>query len=166
MADIQSKKIRKCGNCGKEGHDKRKCPKVEVKPETKDEPQTIYALTFKDDNGDSVHESVTLYASIEGLVRGIEKMIMQTREDLCHDEDDDEPDTTVIPSHYKPLFYYTEQETLKNVQIPTKEYVESVLNADYKRSHLDGLIIKVGSDLGGSACFGCEISVHKKMLNS
>lgn len=165
MSETQPKKIRKCGNCGQEGHDKRKCPKVEVKPEIKVEPQTIYALTYKEDNGDSVSDYVTLYASIDGLVAGIGKMIQGTREDLCHDDDDDEPDTAVVPSHYKPLFYYTEQETLKNVPIPTKEYVESVLNAGYNRSHLDGLIIKVGRDLGGSSCFGCEISVHKKTLN-
>ena len=165
MADQDHKKTRKCGNCGQEGHDKRKCPKVEVKPEIKAEPQTIYTLTFKEDNGDSVHDYVTLYASVDGLVRGIEETIVETRERLCQDDDEDEPDNTVVPSHYRPLFYYTDQETLKNAPIPTKEYVESVLNAGFEREHLEGLIIKVCRELGGAACFACEISVHKKTLN-
>lgn len=166
MADQENKKVRKCGNCGHEGHDKRKCPKVEVKPEIKAEPQTIYVLMYKEDNGDSVHDHITLYASVDGLVRGIEETIVEIRNVLFDDEDDedDEDDDTIVPSHYRTLLYYTEQETLKNVPIPTKEYVESVLNAGFERQHLDGLIIKVGNELGGAACFGCEISVHKKTL--
>jgi hypothetical protein len=165
MSDTaEPKKARKCGNCGKEGHDKRKCPKVEIPPETKAEPQTIYALICKEDNGDSISEYVSLYASIDGLVKGIEKTIVSTRTDLDQD-DDDPPDTTKVPREYKDLFYYTEDETLKNAPIPTKEYVESVLNAGSKRSHLNGLILKIGETMGGAAGFGFELAVQKKTVN-
>ena len=167
MADQETKKARKCGNCGQEGHTKRKCPKLEVKPEIKAEPQTIYALTYKEDNGDSVYEHVTLYASIDGLVRGIEQTIVNNRADLCHEDDehDEDKDDYDIPDYANKLFYYTNQESLKDVPIPTKEYVESVVAAGSNRDHLDGLIIKVGHELGGAAGFACEISIHKKKLN-
>lgn len=165
MADSSQKKTRKCGNCGQEGHDKRTCQKVEVKPETKAEPQTIYALQYKEDNGDSVDDCVTLYASIDGLVKGIEDWIVNTRTDLCHKDDDydEDKDHYDIPCYAKDLFYYTNQESLKDVPIPKKEDVEKVLNSN--KYHLKGLLIKVGAELGGSACFACEISVQKKTLN-
>lgn len=169
MADTTNKKARKCGNCGEAGHDKRKCPKIEnpieVKSQIQTQPQTIYALECAEDNGDDVDRSTMLYASIDGLVKGIEDWIVNTRTDLCHEDDDydEDKDHYDIPCYAKDLFYYTNQESLKDVPIPKKEDVEKVLNSN--KYHLKGLIIKVGAELGGSPCFACEISVHKKKLN-
>lgn len=167
----EQKKAIKCGVCGQEGHNKRTCPTakpervLEVKTEVKQEPQIIYALEYADDNGDEVFRNTTLYASLDGLMTGIEKLIRGVQTDLFTDEDElSDTEDEDPPSYAKDLFYYTHHESMKNVPIPTREYVESVLN-NTKRRHLDGMIVKVGSVLGGSACFGCEISVRKQTLN-
>ena len=169
MADTTNKKARKCGNCGQEGHDKRKCPtlaskKDEVKPETKDEPQTVYGVLIKEDNGDDVHTWFTLYASLDGLMGGLKKTIDDfTKEHEDDDDDEDVKNMAPTSKYYKHLFYYNESETFKNVPVPTKEYVEGLLN---KKTYLnDTLLIKTGSGIGGSACFACEISVFMKTVN-
>jgi hypothetical protein len=163
MADTQPKKTRKCGTCGQEGHDKRKCQKVEVKPETKDEPQTVYGVLVKEDNGDAVSEWFTLYASLDGLVKGIEKVI-RTLEDGCDNEDEKEPENQAKESRrYQTLHYYTDEEVFKNISPPSRDYVVNLMT---KPSYVDNhLIIKVGDTLGGAACFACEISLFKKTLN-
>jgi hypothetical protein len=166
----EQKKQVKCGGCGQLGHNKRTCPsgkevKPETKPEIKLEPQIIYALEYADDNGDEVHRSTTLYASLDGLLNGIEKLIRNVQTDLCTDEDELSDTEDDDPPYYKDkLFYYTHHESMKEVPIPTREYVESVLSKKGYDS-MDGMIIKVGSTLGGAACFGCEISVRRKTLN-
>lgn len=167
----EQKKLIKCGACGQEGHNKRTCSTkkseqaLEVKTEVKQGPQIIYALEFAEDTGDEVFRNTTLYASLDGLVIGIEKLIRGVQTDLCTEDDEvSDGEDTDPPSYVKELFYYTHHESMKNVPIPTREYVESVLN-NTKRRHLNGMIVKVGSRLGGSSCFGCEISVRKQTLN-
>jgi len=156
----------KCGACGQEGHNKRTCPTtkaerlLEPKPEVKQEPQVIYALEFADDNGNSVYRNTKLYASLDGLLKGIDNIIKEIQEDHDDSDDDEKP-----PGYAKELFYYAGSTNLKSIPTPTREYLESVLNAGPKRSHLNGLIIKIGPELGGAATFACEISIHKKMLN-
>ena len=165
----EQKKLIKCGSCGKEGHNKRTCPTksesvLEVKKEVKQEPQIIYALEYAEDNGDIVYRNTTLYASLDGLVSGIEKLILGVQENFCSEDDelsdseDDDP-----PSFVKDIFYYTHHESMKNVPLPTKGFVEKVLGK--KNDCLNGLVIKVGTTLGGASCFACEISVHTKTLN-
>lgn len=129
--------------------------------------QIIYALEYAEDNGDTVQRTTTLYASLDGLVEGIEKLIRGVQTDLCTDEDElsDTEDEDDNSSCYKDLFYYTHHESMKEVPIPTREYVEEVLNNKKRLRGLNGLIIKVGSSLGGAAGFSCEISVQKKTLN-
>ena len=167
----EEKKLKfKCSVCGQEGHNKRTCPTtkadriLEIKKEVKQEPQIIYALEYAEDNGDDVHRNTTLYASLDGLVNGIEKLIRGVQEDLCVDEDElSDSEEKYPPSYAKELFYYSHHESMKNVPTPTKEFVEKVLAKKY--DHLDGLILKVGHEIGGAAGFACEISVHKKTLN-
>lgn len=167
----EEKKLKfKCSVCGQEGHNKRTCPSTKAdrllgtKKEVKQELQIIYALEYSEDNGDDVHRTTTLYASLDGLMNGIEKLIRGVQEDLCVDEDEiSDSEDFDPPSYAKKLFYYSHHETMKDVPIPTREFVEKTLNE--KRNELDGLIIKIGHELGGAACFGCEISVRKQTLN-
>lgn len=163
MSHTVSKKARKCSLCGQEGHNKLKCSSVNAKPA---EPSTVYGIRVKEDNGDSTSEWTTLYASIDGLMKGLETQIKSIESESYHeDEDDDEEDDDEEdpPVFVKELYYYTGSEVFKNVPIPTKEYVEKVLS-DKRRDYLDGLIIKVG-DIDAACYFACEISVHKLKLN-
>jgi hypothetical protein len=127
--------------------------------------QIIYALEYAEDNGDTVQRTTTLYASLDGLVEGIEKLIRGVQEDLCTDEDELSDTEDDDSSCYKDLFYYTHHESMKEVPIPTREYVEEVLNNKKRLRGLNGMIIKVGNRLGGAGGFACEISVQKKTLN-
>lgn len=169
MADTQPKKARKCGNCGQEGHDKRKCPgvekKVEVKPETKAEPQTVYGVLVREDNGDDVQDFMNLYASIDGLMEGLTKTIQNLNAEHADDDLEDEGNKAKTSTYFKDLHYYTDVETFKNIPVPTKEFVENLVNTRGYR--YNKLLIKVGDDeLGRSASYGCELSVFKKTVNS
>jgi hypothetical protein len=79
------------------------------------------------------------------------------------DDEDEEEDDDYATVYKKDLLYYKDTDVFKNVPRPTKEYIEGVLN-NPMRGHLEGLIVKIGRELGGAACFACEISVHKKTL--
>lgn len=168
----EQKKSIKCGTCGQEGHNKRTCPTtkkevvLEVKAEVKQELQIIYALEFAEDNGDSVYRNTTLYASMDGLMKGIHQLMDELEE--CHGSDESEAeedeDAYERSKVYRELLYYKDTEVFKSVPRPTKEYIESVLD-NKRRSYLGGLIIKIGSTLGGASGFACEISVNTKTLN-
>ena len=122
----------------------------------------VYGVRVKENNGDSVREWTTLYSSIDGLMKGLEKQIKDIEN--YHEDDEEEESTDDDPPVYvNELFYYTGSEVFKNVPIPTKEYVEKIL-ADKRRDYLDGLIIKIG-DIDAAFSFACEISVHKLVVN-
>lgn len=164
MADTAPKKMRKCSLCGQGGHNKLKCPTLSEKPAVAAppaEPQTVYGLRVKENNGDSVSQWTKLYASIDGLMKGLEAQIKGI--ESYHEDDEDEEDTNDPPSYVKELYYYTGAEVFKNVPIPTKEYIEKVLG-NPRRDYLDGLIIQVG-DIHAASYFACEISVHELTLN-
>jgi hypothetical protein len=161
----------KCSVCGQEGHNKRTCPTtkaerlLEPKPEVKQEPQVIYALEFAEDNGDSVYRNTKLYASLSGLMNGLRELMTQLAE-LHEDDELSEDDESLEKAKvYDDVFYFKDTSVFKDVPIPAKEDVEQILNREGKYKYSDGLMIKIGSELGGATCFACEISVHKKTLN-
>jgi hypothetical protein len=121
----------------------------------------VYGVRVKENNGDSIHELTTLYSSIDGLMKGLEKQIKDI--ESYHEDDEEEDYTDDPPVYVNELFYYTGSEVFKNVPVPSKDYIEKIL-ADKRRTYLDGLIIRVG-DLHGALSFACEISVLKLVVN-
>lgn len=175
MAD--NKRIYKCSLCHEIGHNKAKCSKkvTESKPKPTAEIQPlreIYEWNMKVDIGNGgVDEYGLVYASIDGLVKGLEECIRETEEEHNHpydseeeEEDEEEEEEEDEYSPYKgKIFYYSEIEKFKNVPIPTKEYIEKFLSE--KHHQYDGLLIKIGRYVGGADYFGCEISVSKRKVN-
>jgi hypothetical protein len=171
MAD--NKRIYKCSVCHEVGHNKAKCPtqkKEEIaetaapaKVETKPQLETIYQIQVKEDNGDEVQDYNVLYASIDGLMKGLKEVMTNLAEynsETYGDEEEEEEDE----GDPEGVFYYSTKEYFKDVPVPTKEYIEDFLD-NKKIRYMNGLLIKVGSRLGGAASFGCEISVRKIKLN-
>lgn len=170
MAD--NKRIYKCSVCHEIGHNKAKCTKTEKAPpkavEEKPQMEFIYVLSQKEDNGDTVQEYDVLYASIDGLMKGIEEMIKSLEEFKEHDEyesEDEDEEEYRDDKYYKgKIHYFNPSESFKELPpVPTKEYVEDLLAKKY--DGMNGLLIKIGRTMGGASCFATEISVSKKKLN-
>lgn len=182
MAD-KPKRVYKCSVCQEPGHNKAKCPTLKAEkaaPKAVEEkPQmlpTIYEIRVKEDNGDSISEYHKSYASIDGLVKGVEKIINQIKdyakelEDEDEEEEEDEEDeeereyeTQKLKPYRDHCFYFTKHPICKNIPIPTKDYIQEFLNND-RIWFMNGLMIKVG-ELPGMGPFACEIYVTKGDLN-
>jgi hypothetical protein len=173
MAD--NKRIYKCSLCHEVGHNKAKCPtqkKQEIaetaapaKVETKPQLETIYQITVEEDNGDDVSKYYLLYRSIDGLTKGLEKVINNIKEEQVdlENETEEEEEEEDEYSYTRHLLYHSKKESFKDVPIPTKEYIEAYLKNRGIR-YLNGLIIEAGS-MRGAACFACNIYVTEQTLN-
>lgn len=173
----EAKRVYKCSVCQEAGHNKAKCPtlKTEKAPpkavEEKPQMEFAYVLKQKEDTGDDVIEHEILYLSMDGLMKGIEQMIssledfVDENDGLDSDEEDEEEEEYKDDKYYKGrIHYYNPSETFHELPpVPTKEYVEELMNKKY--DCLNGLLIKIGRSMGGAMCFGTEISVSKKKLN-
>lgn len=166
------KKKVKCGTCGQLGHNKRTCPGEKKMPDVEPvelnaQHRVVYVLNIAEDNGDSVSRNMSLYASVDALMVGIASLINSLTEE--HEDDDCDNSDHPPPGYASKIHYYSGVEAFKNVPMPAKDVVESVLDDKNYRKALSqgyaGLLVKIGPPLGSADGFGCEISVEKKTLN-
>ena len=176
MADTKTS-YKKCSICKQIGHNKRKCPtqmaeaapsKVETKPKLE---KKIYMIAVEQDNGDDVSRYYVFYETIDGLVKGLEEVITNIKEeqkDLEDEEDQDEEDQEDEEekkhpySYIRHLLYHSKKESFKDVPIPTKEFIEAFLEKSEVR-WMNGLMIEAGP-MRSAACFACNIYVTKQTL--
>ena len=150
MADT-GKKIRKCGNCGGVGHDKRKCPDKDVVEKKHNYFEQIYAIEIEEDNGDSVHKSTIVCRSVDGLMKKLKELYDNWTEIYGDDDYED-------AGEMKNGVFRRESESFKNVPFPLKSTIEEKVKSSY-----DNIILQIG-DIGSAAGFACKISVTKMKL--
>ena len=144
--------VRKCGNCGGVGHDKRKCPDNDGILKTHTTFEKIYSIECEEDNGDSVHKTLYVSRSIDGLMKRL-KDIYDGWSEIYGDEEYGDPGEL-----HNGLFE-RECESFKNVPFPLKDTIEEKVKDPY--SAMPILII---GEVGSAAGFACKVSVRMLKL--
>lgn len=122
----------------------------------------VYVLETKEDSGMHMYEHLALYASIDGLMKGIYALYDMLSEAYSDIEYDEKSDTEVPEAHLLELHYYSRNATFKEVPLPTKEYIVDRLNVVDNNNK--SMILKIGDEFGGHE-FACEIYVYIRPLN-
>lgn len=150
MADT-GKKLRKCGNCGGVGHDKRKCPDKDVVEKKHNYFEQIYVIKTEEDTGDCVVDSVILCRSIDTVMKKLEMIYDSWKEIYGEEEYDD-------AGEMKNGVFRRESESFKSVPFPLKSTIE-----EKAKDLRDNTILSIG-DLGSASGFACKLSVTKEKL--
>lgn len=171
MSAPSEKKHVKCGACGELGHNKRTCPKnkttTEPSKEVSDVVSTatpvstsIYVITVSDWCNGRVDTDAILCASPDAVYRKLKSRIEWYNE-TYGDRDDSEVDGDGR-DEYPNIVYYRNEEQFREITVPTKEQIETVLNN--KRYNGD-VLINIGNILSAIS-FALQISVGIQTLHS
>lgn len=123
----------------------------------------IYVLEAKEDSGMHIHEHMSLYASIDGLMDGIYKLYDMLSEAYSVIEYEEVNDDEVPDAYLLELHYYNKNPTFKDAPLPTKKYITKRLHVTDNNNK--SMILKIGGEFGGHE-FACEIYVYTRSLNA